>query len=114
MDIGNNFADGKDALYNKRTRSPKDDRSQRYNNQRCRSRNYDRYSRPSQVVVSFRSDNNNQGDEHRSSGYHNDNRDEPGSSRPYRPKASRDYNQSPEDILNGSCNMHYIIGPRRK
>jgi hypothetical protein len=38
MDVTNKFVDGKDAYHNKRTRSPKDDRSNRYSNQRCRSR----------------------------------------------------------------------------
>jgi hypothetical protein len=32
MDVANKFADGEDAYQNKRTRSPKDDRSNRYNN----------------------------------------------------------------------------------
>jgi hypothetical protein len=32
MDIANRFADGEDACNNKRTRSPKDDRGNRYNN----------------------------------------------------------------------------------
>jgi hypothetical protein len=36
MDMENRFADGEDACHNKRTRSPKDDRSNRYNNQRRR------------------------------------------------------------------------------
>jgi hypothetical protein len=34
---------------------------------------------------------------------------ESGPSIPYRTRTSRDYNQSPEDILNGPCNMHYIF-----
>jgi hypothetical protein len=34
MDVENRFVDGEDAYQNKRTRSPKDDRSNRYNNQR--------------------------------------------------------------------------------
>jgi hypothetical protein len=43
MDIANRFADGEDACNNKRTRSPEDDRGNRYGSQRRRSRNYDNY-----------------------------------------------------------------------
>jgi hypothetical protein len=32
MDIANSFTDGEDACHNKRTRSPEDDRGNRYNN----------------------------------------------------------------------------------
>jgi hypothetical protein len=32
MDVANRFADGEDAYHNKRTTSPKDDMSNRYNN----------------------------------------------------------------------------------
>jgi hypothetical protein len=51
MDIANRFADGEDSFHNKRTRSPEDDQSQRYNSQRRRSQNYDGYNGPSQVAV---------------------------------------------------------------
>jgi hypothetical protein len=34
MDLANIFTDGEDAYQNKRNRSPEDDRSNRYNNQR--------------------------------------------------------------------------------
>jgi hypothetical protein len=34
MDIANGVVDGKDAYHNKRTRSPKDDHSHRYNSQK--------------------------------------------------------------------------------
>jgi hypothetical protein len=43
MDVANRFTDGEDAYQNKRTRSPEDDRSNRYINQRRRSHNYDNY-----------------------------------------------------------------------
>jgi hypothetical protein len=46
MDIANRFVDGEDgedACNNKRTRSPEDDRRNKYNSQRRRSRNYDNY-----------------------------------------------------------------------
>jgi hypothetical protein len=108
MDIANKFADGEDAYNNKRTRSPEDDHSHRYSNQRQRSHNYDGYSGHNQVAASF-SNNNNQGDEHHNGGHYSDNRDESGPIRPYRLRTSRDYNQSPEDILNRPCNMHYTF-----
>jgi hypothetical protein len=106
MDVANKFTDGEDTYHNKRTRSPEDDRSHRYNNQRCRSCNYDNYSSHSQVAAGYK-ENNNQGDERQNSGYHNDNRDDSGNNRQFRPRTSRDYNQSPEDMLNGPCCMHY-------
>jgi hypothetical protein len=43
MDVANRFADGEDACNNKRTRSPEDDRRNRYGSQRRRSRNYNNY-----------------------------------------------------------------------
>jgi hypothetical protein len=68
MDIANRFADREDACNNKRTRSPEDDRGNRYGGQRRRSRNYDNYGSHSQVVVGY-NDNSYQGNDHRSSGY---------------------------------------------
>jgi hypothetical protein len=50
MDIANRFADGEDACNNKRTRSPEDDRGNRYGGQRRRSRNYNNYGSHSQVA----------------------------------------------------------------
>jgi hypothetical protein len=61
MDVANRFVDGEDAYHNKRTRSPKDDRSHRYSNQRRRSRNYDNDSSHSQVAAGYK-ENNNQGE----------------------------------------------------
>jgi hypothetical protein len=68
MDIANRFVDGEDVCNNKRTRSPKDDRGNRYSGQRRRSRNYDNYGSHSQVAAGYK-DNNYQGDDHRNSGY---------------------------------------------
>jgi hypothetical protein len=68
MDIANRFADGEDACNNKRTRSPEDDRRNRYNGQRKRSRNYDNYGSHSQVAAGYK-DNNYQGDDRRNLGY---------------------------------------------
>jgi hypothetical protein len=54
MDIANRFADGEDACNNKRTRSPEDDRGNRYGGQRRRSRNYDNHGSHSQVAVGYK------------------------------------------------------------
>jgi hypothetical protein len=62
MDIANRFTDGEDAYNNKRTRSPEDDRGNRYGGQRRRSRNYDNYGSHSQVAAGYK-DNNYQGDD---------------------------------------------------
>jgi hypothetical protein len=68
MDIANMFADGEEACNNKWTRSPEDDRGNRYGGQRRRSRNYDNYSSHNQVAAGYK-DNSYQGNDHRSSGY---------------------------------------------
>jgi hypothetical protein len=70
MDIANRFTDGGDACNNKRMRSPEDDRGNRYNGQRRRSRNYDDYGSHSQVAAGYK-DNTYQGDNRRISGYRN-------------------------------------------
>jgi hypothetical protein len=68
MDVANRFADGEDACNNKRTRSPEDDRRNRYGSQRRRSHNYDNYGSHSQVAAGYK-DNSYQGSDRRSSGY---------------------------------------------
>jgi hypothetical protein len=68
MDVANRFADEEDVCNNKRTRSPEDDRRNRYGSQRRRSRNYDNYSSHSQVAAGYK-DNSYQGSDRRSSGY---------------------------------------------
>jgi hypothetical protein len=75
MGVANRFADGEDAYQNKRTRSPKDDRSNRYSNQRRRSRNYDNYGSHNQVAAGYK-ESNYQNDDRQNSGYRNDNRDD--------------------------------------
>jgi hypothetical protein len=57
MDVANRFADGEDAYQNKRTRSPKDDRSNRYNNHQRRSHNYDNYGSHNQVAAGYKEKN---------------------------------------------------------
>jgi hypothetical protein len=68
MDIANRFADGEDACNNKQTRSPEDDRGNRYGGQRRRSRNYDNYGSHSQVAAGYK-DNSYQGNDRKSLGY---------------------------------------------
>jgi hypothetical protein len=70
MDVANRFADGEYACNNKCTRSPEDDRGNRYGGQRRRSRNYDNYGSHSQVATGYK-DNIYQGNNCKSSGYHN-------------------------------------------
>jgi hypothetical protein len=62
MDIANRFADGEDACNKKWTRSPEDDRGNRYRCQRRRSRNYDNYGYHSQVAAGYK-DNSFQGND---------------------------------------------------
>jgi hypothetical protein len=99
MDVANRFADGEDACNNKRTRSPEDDRRNRYGSQRRRSRNYDNYG------------SHSQGSDHRSSGYRSYGKDD---YKKFPTRESREYNPSPEDMLNGPCHIHsaFVDGKR--
>jgi hypothetical protein len=106
MDIANTFADNEDACHNKRTRSPEDDSGHRYSNQRQRSRNYDNYGSHSQVAAGYK-EKNYQGDDRRNTRYRNNSREDSSGNRHFQPRGSREYSQSPEDILNGPCHMHY-------
>jgi hypothetical protein len=108
MDIANRFVDGKDAYNNKRTRSPKDDRGNRYNSQRRKSRNYDNYGSHSQVAAGYK-DNTYQGDDRRNLGYRNNGREDSSINKQFQPRGSREYNQSPDDMLNGPCHIHYAF-----
>jgi hypothetical protein len=113
MDVANRFVDGEDAYQNKRTRSLEDDRSNRYSNQRWRSCNYDNYGSHNQVAAGYK-ENNYQSDDRQNSGYRNDNRDDSGGNRKFRPRGSREYNQSTDDMLNKPCHMHYTYVDRKK
>jgi hypothetical protein len=62
MDIANRFTDGEDACNNKQTRSPEDDRGNRYGGQGRRSHNYDNYGSHSQVATGYK-DNSYQGND---------------------------------------------------
>jgi hypothetical protein len=107
MDIANRFADDENTYHNKRTRSLEDDRSPRYNNQWHRPQNFENYGSHNLVAVGYRDNNDNHVDERRRNSYHADNREKSGPSKSFRPRTSREYNPSPEDILNGPCHMHY-------
>jgi hypothetical protein len=108
MDIANRFADGEDACNNKRTRSPEDDRGNRYGGQRRRSHNYDNYGSHSQVAAGYK-DINYQGNDRRSSGYRSYGKEDYGSNRKFQTREPREYNSSPEDMLNGPCHIHFTF-----
>jgi hypothetical protein len=54
-------------------------------------------------------DNTYQGDDHKNSGYHNNGREDSSSNRKCQPRGSREYNQSPDDMLNRPCHIHYAF-----
>jgi hypothetical protein len=109
MDIANRFADGEDACNNKRTRSPEDDRGNRYGGQRTRSRNYDNHGSHNQVAVGYK-DSTYQGNDRRNSGYRSNGREDYGSSKRFQTREPREYNPSPEDMLNGHIHSVFIDG----
>jgi hypothetical protein len=110
MAVANRFADGEDACNNKRTRSPEDDRRNRYGGQRRRSCNYDNYGSHSQVAAGYK-DNSYQGSDRRSSGYRSYGKED---YKKFQTRESREYNPSPEDMLNGPYHIHsaFIDGKR--
>jgi hypothetical protein len=110
MDIANRFADGEDACNNKRTRSPEDDRRNRYGNQRRRSRNYDNYGPHSQVAAGYK-DNSYQGSDRRSLGYQSYGKED---YKKFPAREPREYNPSPKDMLNGPFHIHsaFVNGKR--
>jgi hypothetical protein len=105
MDVANRFADREDACNNKRTRSPEYDSRNRYGGQRRRSRNYDNYGSHSQVAIGYK-DNSYQGNDCKSLGYRNYGRED---YKKFLPRESREYNPSPEDMLNGPCHIHSVF-----
>jgi hypothetical protein len=110
MDIANRFADGEDACNNKRTRLPEDDRGNRYGGQRRRSRNYDNYGSHSQVAAGYK-DNSYQGNDCKSLGYRSYGKED---YKKFQTRESREYNPSPEDMLNRPCHIHsaFVDGKR--
>ena len=112
METANRWADGEDAVQNKRPRSPEEDRNRSNNQHRRRFRSFAKHDGPSQISAGFRSNNgtNHRDDYRRSNEQRSDNRDAPSSSRQNnRPRYPRPYNMSPEDILNGPYQMHFYI-----
>jgi hypothetical protein len=91
MDITKRFTDGEDAYHNKRMRSSEDNGGNMYGNQRQKSRNYDNYGSHSQVAAGYK-ENTYQGDDHRNSGYRNNNREDSSSNKQFQPRGSREYN----------------------
>jgi hypothetical protein len=98
MEIANRFKDGEDAYYNKRARSPERDRPSRYSNQRRRSHNDDDHNPGNQVAAVYKR-SGEEGGERRNGGYRR--RHDSGGDR------SRNFDPSPQDILNGPCHIHY-------
>jgi hypothetical protein len=98
MEVANKFADGEDPYNNKRARSPEHDRSGRYNNQRRRPHNDDSRNTRNQIAEGYKI-SGEEGGERRNNGYHK--KDDSGGDR------SRNFEPSPEDILNGPCRIHY-------
>jgi hypothetical protein len=113
MDIANIFADGEDACNNKRTPSPENDRGNRYGGRRRRSHNYDNHGSHSQVAAGYK-DSTYQGNDRRNLGYRINGREDYGSSKRFQIREPREYNPSPEDMLNGPCHIHsaFIDGKR--
>jgi hypothetical protein len=110
MDVANRFADGEDACNNKCTQSPDDDRGNKYGGQRRRSHNYDNYGSHSQVAARYK-DNSYQGNDRKSSGYRSYGKKD---YKKFLPRESREYNPSPEAMLNGPCHIHsaFVDGKR--
>jgi hypothetical protein len=110
IDVANRFANGEDACNNKCTRSSEDDRGNRYGGQRRRSRNYDNYGSHNQVAAGYK-DNSYQSNDRKNSGYHSYRKED---YRKFQPRESREYNPSPEDMLNGPCHIHsaFVDGKR--
>jgi hypothetical protein len=113
MDIANRFAHGEDACNNKRTRSPEDNRGNKYSGQRRRSRNYDNYGSHSQVAAGYK-DSNYQGDDRRNLGYRSYGRADFSNSKRFQSREPQEYNPSPDDLLNGPCHIHstFVDGKR--
>jgi hypothetical protein len=101
MEVANRFIDGENAYHNKRAQLPEHDRPNRYNSQRCRSRNDDGPNSRNQVATGYKG-SSKEGGERRNSGYRS--RENSGGGRQLR---SRNFDPSPEDILNGPCHVHY-------
>ena len=104
------WADGKDAVHNKRHRSPKEDRSRNFQNRRRFSR-FSSYDPPGQISAGFRASagESNRDNYQRSNEQRGDNRDDSRNNRPNNgPRFQRPF-VSPEDMMNGPCQMHFYV-----
>jgi hypothetical protein len=105
MEIANKWADGEDAVYNKRHRSPEEDRGRNYQPRRRFPRQYQNYDAPGQISAGFRTNTggNNREDYQRSSEQRSDNRDDSRNNRQNSgPRFPRPF-MSPEEMMNGPC-----------
>jgi hypothetical protein len=75
-----------------------------------RSRNYDNYGSHRQVAAGYK-DNSYQANDHKSSGYRSYGKED---YKKIQPRESREYNPSPEDMLNGPGHIHsaFVDGKR--
>jgi hypothetical protein len=59
-------------------------------------------------------DNNYQGDDRKNSGHHSDEREDFSNNKRFQSREPREYNPSPDDMLNGPCHIHstFVDGKR--
>ena len=111
MEIANRWADGEDAVHNKRHRSPEEDRSRNFQNRRRFPRQFSSYDAPDQISAGFRGSTgeNNRDEYQRSNEQRGDNRDDYRNNRQNSgPRFQRPF-VSPEDMMNGPCQMHFYV-----
>jgi hypothetical protein len=85
----------------------------RYSSQRRRSCNYDNYGFHCQVAAGYK-DINYQGDDHRNSGYRSYGREESSNNKRFQSRGPREYNPSPDDMLNGPCHIHFAFADGKR
>ena len=116
MEIANRWADGEDAVHNKRHRSPEEDRGRNYQPRRRFPRQYSSYDAPGQISAGFRASagGNNRDDYQRSNEQRGDNRDDSRNNRQNSgPRFQRPF-VSPEEMMNGPCQMHFFLDSNGK
>jgi hypothetical protein len=114
MEIANKWADGEDAVHNKRHRSPEEDRGRNYQPRRRFPRTYQNYDAPGQISAGFRTNTGgNRDDYQRSSEQRGDNRDDSRNRQNSGPRFPRPF-VSPEEMLNGPCQMHFFLDSNGK
>ncbi|KAK1663298.1 hypothetical protein QYE76_051457 [Lolium multiflorum] len=115
MEIANKWADGEDAVHNKRHRSPEEDRGRNYQPRRRFPRTYQNYDAPGQISAGFRTNTggSNRDDYQRSSEQRGDNRDDSRNRQNSGPRFPRPF-VSPEEMMNGPCQMHFFLDSNGK